>query len=80
LGGLGVDVSEMNYSSTIVSTEDGHNLEQIKLVLDMFEKDTKVLTEPLFTIILILFGVLVSFAGKYLTKIIIIDRSSSSDN
>ena len=55
----------MNYSSTIASSEDDHNLEQIKLVLDMFEKNTKVLTEPLFTIILILYGVLVSSAGKY---------------
>ena len=55
----------MNHSSTIVSSEDEHNLEQIKLVLDMFEKNTKVLTEPLFTIILILYGVLVSCAGKY---------------
>ena len=54
----------MNHSSTIVSSEDEHNLEQIKLVLDMFEKNTKVLTEPLFTIILILYGVLVSSAGK----------------
>ena len=54
----------MNYSSTIVSSEDDHNLEQIKLVLEMFEKNTKVLTEPLFTIILILYGVLVSSAGK----------------
>jgi hypothetical protein len=63
LGCFGVR-AEMNYSSTIVSSEDDHNLEQIKLVLDMFEKNTKVLTEPLFTIILILYGVLVSFAGK----------------
>ena len=55
----------MNYSSTIVSSEDDLNLEQIKLVLEMFEKNTKVLTEPLFTIILILYGVLVSSAGKY---------------
>ena len=55
----------MNYSSTMASSEDDHNLEQIKLVLDMFEKNTKVLTEPLFTIILILYGVLVSSAGKY---------------
>ena len=55
----------MNYSSTIAISEDDHNLEQIKLVLDMFEKNTKVLTEPLFTIILILYGVLVSSAGKY---------------
>ena len=68
----------MNYSSTIVSSEDDHNLEQIKLVLDMFEKNTKVLTDPLFTIILILYGVLVSFAGKYSSKITIIDISSSS--
>ena len=68
----------MNHSSTIVSSEDEHNLEQIKLVLDMFEKNTKVLNEPMFTIILILYGVLVSFAGKYLSKITIIDSSLSS--
>ena len=55
----------MNHSSTTASSEDDHNLEQIKLVLEMFEKNTKVLTKPLFTIILILYGVLVSSVGKY---------------
>jgi hypothetical protein len=55
----------MNYSSTIVSSEDDHNMEQIKLVLDMIEKNTMVLTEPLFTIILTLYVVLVSSACKY---------------
>ena len=57
--------AEMNHSSTTASSEDDHNLEQIKLVLDMFEKNTMVLTKPLFTIILIFYGVLVSSAGKY---------------
>ena len=66
-GRIGLDwgEAEMNYSSTKAISEDDHNLEQIKLVLAMFEKNTKVLTEPLFTIILILYGVLVSSAGKY---------------
>ena len=38
-------------------------MEQMELVLDMFEKNTKVVDEPLFTLIIILYTVLVSAAG-----------------
>ena len=49
----------MNYSVA----EQNHNLEQMELVLEMFEKNTKVVAEPLFTLIIILYTVLVSAAG-----------------
>ena len=48
---------------THMSREDAHNLELIQLVLDLFEKNTKVMADPLVTIIIILYGVLVSAAG-----------------
>ena len=49
----------MNYSAA----EQDHNLEQMELVLEMFEKNTKVVAEPLFTLVIILYTVLVSAAG-----------------
>ena len=51
----------MNY--TTINTGENHYLEQMELVLDMFEKNTKVVDEPLFTLIIILYTVLVSAAG-----------------
>jgi hypothetical protein len=50
-------------NSTYMTREDAHNLEQIQMVLDLFEKNTKVMADPLFTVIIILYGVLVSAAG-----------------
>ena len=55
--------SALAMNSTHMSREDAHNLEQIQLVLDLFEKNTKVMADPLVTIIIILYGVLVSAAG-----------------
>ena len=43
--------------------DEEHNLEQIKLVLDIFQNNTRVLREPEYTAILILYIVLVSAAG-----------------
>ena len=55
--------SALAMNSTHMSREDAHNLELIQLVLDLFEKNTKVMADPLVTIIIILYGVLVSAAG-----------------
>ena len=56
----------MNENQTMYNTttrEQEYIIEQIELVLEMFQKNTRVLMEPMYTIIIILYILLVSSAG-----------------
>ena len=45
-------------------TEVEHSLKQIKLVIDMFESNNKILSEPGNTLFIIVYSLLACMAGK----------------